>query len=838
MQSKIDETRRDWPLMRSRDYTYMFWAHGWRGESPEGRRVMCVQTGAYGCAFDTDKASLLNLGAITEPVGAFEALTEDNRAIYDLPEAGLSWQVIAGGVRYDVKRSLKPDRDKDNLEALGLPLALLDDATPGEQTRMIVSGRFVQRFDMEKLCFEDADGKSLSVVGRVEVTALPDYMAVTMEVSTDEANVDIASLTARLAVTGFSVCLPPAQPSEVKRDAETSESIISAPAAVIGKGKSLRLSFLLVPDGRPADFDAVRTATITAKGIAPYGDALAPEYDADRGLYWLPLPGLNDDWDMENNRDFMERVSLTITNPSDAPVRIPLVFSKEGAFAGTTGLTPMLRDTSGQPLGIPVQISKNWHATAGKTFLYQGPWFQGYTILDVAPNSTFECELTIAYAMWGGVPAASHAQLCLIGYGGNQLWDEAAIGSFGETITYDPDVNLGRSMIDDVRPLMVKAMGEGGKWGWTNNVGGGDFLVYFDEQGEKQYLTRMKAFYEHYGPNLTNVHYAGVSADGKIEAHVKVSTPRCDDINRAYHTFRYDVKETVEFSRLAFYQLGADGYNNHQFNRMAWGNKEGLRKEWEPGKGGLKYELTGLPCEGDQVWFSLHDSVPGLSHTGGFWEATGAWANRGMVIRSWSARLGGKDVPLPHASVFLTEDNIGSANVEISAPPDISKLLPGDYVDCEVEFLVLPMFAGDYYGPNAALRASLEQTPNSWEAVYRQAMGNDLEVTVTRGTAQHDNPVVIRVDDEDTCEFEIKGGISYVPITITGLSSNLNVRILERTEVGWREIDQSVHGNDFWQTEYDPDSRTWTRIYNVDLGRHSRAQGFRITSDSAIHPCD
>jgi len=437
------------------------------------------------------------------------------------------------------------------------------------------------------------------------------------------------------------------------------------------------------------------------------------------------------------------------------------------------------------------------------------------------------CALTIAYALWGGVPAASHAQLCLIGYGGNQLWDEAAIGSFGETITYDPDVCLGRSIIDDVRPLMVEAM-DGGKWSWTNNVGGGDFLVYFNEQGEKQYLTRMKAFYEHYGPNLTNVHYAGVSADGKIEAHTRVSTPRCDDINRSYHYFRYDVKKPVAFSRLAFYQLGSDGYNNHQFNKMVWGDTEGLRREWSPRKGGLTYELTGLPCEGEQPWFSLHDSIPGLSHTGGFWEAKGAWANRGLVIRSWSARLGGKDVPHPHASVYLTEDNIGSANVEISAPPDVTQLLPGDYVECEVELLILPMCAADYYGPNEGLRASLEQHPNSWEPVQHQAIGNHLKVTASVGTVRHHYPVVVQVDDTDAAEFEIEGGISYVPITIIGLSVPRDIRLLQRTHSGWTEVDQSVHGNDFWQTEHNPDTGTWARIYNLDMGRHGGTQAFRV----------
>jgi len=805
----------------------MFWLHGWRGKSDEGKRVMGIQTGTYGCAFDTDRAGLLHFGPVAESVSAADALTEDNQSIYDLPGAGLSWQLSVGGACYEVTCSLPPERTTENLERLGLPLSLLDDDTPGEQARMIVSGRFVQRFDMVNLSFEDAQGRLLPVTGRVEVTALPDYMAVTMEVSGKEGDVDISSLTARLRIAGCTVSQPSMQPGKLRKDDATSETIISVPGVAIGDGKNLRLSFFVVPDGQNAGFDSSGGARITAEGISPYSDSLTPEYDADRGLYWLSLPGLNDDWDMENNRDLMERVDLTITNPLDTPVRIPLVFSKDGAFAGTTGLTPMLRDTSGQPLGIPVQISKNWHATAGKTVLYQGPWFQAYTVLDVEPNSSFECELTIAYAMWGGVPAASHAQLCLIGYGGNQLWDQAAIGSFGETITYDPDVNLGRSIIDDVRPLMVQAMGEGGKWGWTNNVGGGDFLVYFDKQGEKQFLTRMKAFYEYYGPNLTNVHYAGVTADGKMEAHLKVSTPRCDDINRSYHSFRYDVKAPVEFSRLAFYQLGADGYNNHQFNRMAWGNKNGVCREWEPGKGGLTYELSGLLCEGEQVWFSLHDSIPGLAHTGGFWEAKGAWANRGMIVRSWSARLGGKDVPLPYASVFLTEDNIASANVELSAPPELSKLLPGDYVECEVELVILPMCAADYYGPDDRLRSALAASPNSWESVHRQAAGNNLAVTASVGAILHNYPIVVRVDDSGSAEFEIEGGISYVPITITGLPAYSSGRLQERTDDSWRDIDQSVLGNDFWQTEHDPDGQTWTHIYNVDLAGGGR-RAFRV----------
>ena len=109
---------------------------------------------------------------------------------------------------------------------------------------------------------------------------------------------------------------------------------------------------------------------------------------------------------------------------------------------GITGFSPIIRDGDGNPTGIPAQISKNFHVGP--------PWFHGYAELRLPPRSTTECEYTIVYGFWGGAPAVSHSQLCLIGYGGNQLWDQLAVGSWGESICYDADVNLNRSIIDDV----------------------------------------------------------------------------------------------------------------------------------------------------------------------------------------------------------------------------------------------------------------------------------------------------------------------------------------------------------------------------------------------------
>ena len=94
-----------------------------------------------------------------------------------------------------------------------------------------------------------------------------------------------------------------------------------------------------------------------------------------------------------------------------------------------------------------------------------------------------------------------HAR-AFIGWRTNQRWDEAALGSWGESICYNPDICLNRSMINDVRPLMVWAMDQSkGKWSSTKNVGSGEFLAYIDASGTRQYLMQARAWYASHGPN-------------------------------------------------------------------------------------------------------------------------------------------------------------------------------------------------------------------------------------------------------------------------------------------------------------------------------------------------
>ena len=75
--------------------------------------------------------------------------------------------------------------------------------------------------------------------------------------------------------------------------------------------------------------------------------------------------------------DAIELIPLTISNPTDQGQVARLMFEKtSGGIAQKlgspiTGMSAILRDASGEPSGIPVQFSKNWH-NAGEAGAYAG----------------------------------------------------------------------------------------------------------------------------------------------------------------------------------------------------------------------------------------------------------------------------------------------------------------------------------------------------------------------------------------------------------------------------------------------------------------------------------
>jgi hypothetical protein len=118
-------------------------------------------------------------------------------------------------------------------------------------------------------------------------------------------------------------------------------------------------------------------------------------------------------------------------------------------------------------------------------------------------------------------------------------------------------------------------------YGWAGNAGGGDFLMWLDEHGKYQGFRRTRVNYQAYGPCLTDVRYREETAGGELTSSVRASICRSDDYLRAFYHIRYDARKSLKWSRLAFFQLGADFYNDTPSRLAAIGDETGMKQEWK-----------------------------------------------------------------------------------------------------------------------------------------------------------------------------------------------------------------------------------------------------------------
>jgi len=773
-------------LRNTSDYTYMWWTHGLRDE----RKTFSIQTNRFAIQFDVPKLQLTHLLPIEDPPATLEALTQRNADIFGRPNTSLCFTLEANG-----RKS----------EAIGA-------SSRFEDCQLIESGRFFQRRLIRGIRWQ-ADAPEVDA--ECEVAAWPDRLMLLLHVTPVDPLEDGAiQIVLRTEHDWFVKTDRPS--AKITKDADDWTVRLDVGDWSPGEERTVAV---IVQSAMMDDASPV----ISARQIAPAQVPLDVACDHTMGWHRVilrnDLPARMDNGS-SNNR--IERVELFLNNPSTATRTARLNFSKgrpaDGGVFGIKGLSAILRDTDGNPTGVPIQISKNWHAskplyvngewTPGR---YRGSWYRGLTMVTVPAKTAVLLEYTSANALWGGAPAASHAQLCLVGWGSNQLWEQAAIGSWGESLCFEPDQGQRGGAVLDTRPLMVHGLGNRSerKWGWTCNVGGADFLVYYDQTGRKQWNSRMKALHQRNGPVLTEVTYAGRSQDSKIDLQYTVSLYRTDDITRGVYRFRYDVREPVAFSRLVLFQCGGDDYSYTGERKFARGNEGGLVEEWQTQWGGNRYKKDPVEVTGRVPWFSMHEAVSRA-------EGKEAWANRGIVLRHWDAKLGGRSVRPWAAERGARVRGADTSLVDILPPPEIDRLEVGDYVEAVVEHIVVPQFADDYYGPNENLRAALKSGQNTWQMVHREGVGNDLAVDVVKGDLLRNRPTMIRAE-RNHAEFAIAGGLGYVPVTIAGLTDFRQPVLELKNGETWFPVDQAVHGNDFWQTDYDAQTRSWQITYSIPM---------------------
>ena len=86
----------------------------------------------------------------------------------------------------------------------------------------------------------------------------------------------------------------------------------------------------------------------------------------------------------------------------------------------------------------------------------------------------------------------------------------------------------------------------------------------------------------------------------------------------------------------------------------------------------------------------------------------------------------------------------------------------------------------------------------------------------------------ISLDSSQVAEFTIKDGVGYSPITFKGLYDYRGWKLYQMVSGRWFEIDQSVFGKDFWQTNKMADD-LFSITYNILLDTSAGQQCFRLT---------
>ncbi|MCP4453887.1 MAG: hypothetical protein GY809_20695, partial [Planctomycetes bacterium] len=511
---------------------------------------------------------------------------------------------------------------------------------------------------------------------------------------------------------------------------------------------------------------------------------------------------------------------IEIANPTDTICNMPLVFDQVNPRAITGTVMTLCQEADGRPIGLPVQISKNWHRDKDKPTVHEGSWLRGYTLLPMAAGETKRFRLRVIYGYWGGAGAVSHSQLCVIGYGGNWKWDESALGAWGESMTYDPTLHLGAAFIDDVRPAFTTSM-SGKTHGWTENVGGGDFLIYYDKSNAFRWAKRLKTAYRWTGPNMTEVLYSGITDDEKIRFTHRIRSVRTNDYHRRFHAYQYRFLEDVTSpSRLVFHQMAADYYTGPTFTHYYRGDDTGLLSSSTSKPGGNVYK--GAPIPFSNQWLAIDDDESPDGRTK---------ARRGIL--STTSTLNGNDLPL-YLHTYGRSWGQPRMFFDMSSESVDRSYAAGDVVAGELEFILPPKTVEDYWGSDNEFKGRLESYgDNAWQAVYDECRYNiQLSVTVHQGTLLREYPVEIQASttgESILADFTInRGGIGHVPVIIRGIPTGTSLEAQRYVDGEWTPLESSDAGQSNFYQGYEDTQGTLDCVFNVDRPSADLNENWRL----------
>ena len=834
-----------------RDYVCMWWKNGFVNANNQemGRPDVCIQSGYYGMNVDTKLGMITKLGWIENAPTEDEVQSQDASLIESMPACSMNYNVNIEGKDYPYAYSIKK-------------------VTGSEVNSMIIeSGRYMQSME---LLFLQFTGRS-NLLGRMEIKAMPSHFSLyfnlysyasvenaelsfTLNLGAEFKNIEIyddgrSATLKREDGRGFTFVLPREGGASLSTDGS---SITFSCFKDLDANEYQGFGVVCVPSINASPLDAelqraVESAQVSAVQIAPSeGRNQDVSFDGEHGYFVINTNRMNTnrltDFADEEARVSYDRLKFTVKNPTGQTIKAPVMFFKDGKF-GVEGLTPMIRTlNTGEPTGLSVQLSKNWHylgdnypADDPHRYL-EGTWLHAYTIIEVPPYTGVEYEFTIAYSQWGQLYAASHAQLCLAGWIGRQsgqVWETSAIGSSHEAFCYDAENNCRSGFIVDIVPFGITAEG-GQQYGWVNSNGGGNFLIYTNTQGEYVGFKNMKIHFRKQGPNVTEVIYTAVTSDDSIAVRMTANLGRTNDLSKALHTFEYEFLKDVEFERMAFYQLGSDFYNVVYYPTMTIGNDDGPINFMLDGKlCGAEFELdytreTGyiggemqrieVPGTGCYIAFTGATGEVFNDQTQSSWGRSQIVANRTLAVREYNALINGVSYTQPCVSLYRSYTdwaNWYAPLAELSPPKAAGNVIEaGSRVSGIVEYVNLPFSKELYYIEDSEINDIPAEYFNTYKMAQYYYNHSKYSVSVSKGGLKSELPLKIEAEG-DEAGFIITGGFGYIPVTITGLDAFSGYVLEYKDGEEWIKLEQSVHGNDYWQCYYDSISGRYELSYNI-----------------------
>jgi Secretion system C-terminal sorting domain len=557
------------------------------------------------------------------------------------------------------------------------------------------------------------------------------------------------------------------------------------------------------------------SVTVTTSQTLPSARSVSITYSSDEGLYYVDVPSYWMGYGNCSLVDLLQNLKLALRNTATTDKRVRLCF-RQVPGPNIVGFSSMLRNPDGNPSGVPLQISKDWHGDYN--MLYSGTWIREYTEVIVPSNSVLNFDYTRVGTKWGKVHGAFSHQLSVVGAGVSRGgWLEAGLGSFGENITHSPDYEYGNSNICDYRPFLVTNKNYGGtsaECNWTGNTGGMDLFFYNNSSGTRIYQSQVKTQFKKYGPNLTETSISAYSSDNKLKLDYTFQLNRSDDYTRVFYKIKIQALQSTPFSRFDIFQLGSDSYNYRKALSLAYGNDAGLLGQFTPNDMATNnYTTAPIALTGTNPWIWSGD--------GKFTEAPGGISietNNGLIIRSYAATLGGQVSNTPY---FRERSNVNSANALkptqycLVPPPSVTTFAQGDVIELLLEAVCLPKQTTDYYGPNTNFTQALTQYGNTWQLLQREAVGNAINATSETNAINTKYPLTVTTTN-NTASVTITGGKGYVPVVFKGLTNITDPKLWRVKNNAWELIDQTNAGKDFWQTEYDAEAGAFELIYNVN----------------------